>query len=146
MTDTLIETQELSKVYGTGEIAVHALKSVDAQVRKSEFVAVMGPSGSGKSTMMNILGCLDRPTDGAYVLDGEDVSQIYVMDMTMPGEAQKITSLSTGAAGPKWSPDGKRIAFESRVYPGTSSDEELLSVTHAMSLTPRVTQLGYADS
>jgi len=76
MTRTLIETQSLSKVYGTGEIAVHALRGVDAQVHESEFVAVMGPSGSGKSTMMNILGCLDRPTDGAYVLDGEDVSQM----------------------------------------------------------------------
>ena len=55
---------------------------------------------------------------------GDDVSQIYVMDMTMPGEAQQITSLATGAAGPKWSPDSKRIAFESRVYPGKLTDEE----------------------
>jgi putative ABC transport system ATP-binding protein len=76
MTRTLIETQELTKVYGTGEIAVHALRGVDALVQEGEFVAVMGPSGSGKSTMMNILGCLDRPTDGAYVLDGEDVSRM----------------------------------------------------------------------
>jgi putative ABC transport system ATP-binding protein len=76
MTRTLIETQELTKVYGTGEIAVHALRGVDARVQEGEFVAVMGPSGSGKSTMMNILGCLDRPTNGAYVLDGEDVSQM----------------------------------------------------------------------
>ena len=74
MTRTLIETRELYKVYGTGEIAVRALDGVDTAVGEGEFVAVMGPSGSGKSTLMNILGCLDRPTGGTYVLDGEDVS------------------------------------------------------------------------
>jgi len=76
MANTLIEIQELTKTYGKGTIAVHALRGVDAQVQAGEFVAVMGPSGSGKSTLMNILGCLDRPTAGAYVLDGEDVSQL----------------------------------------------------------------------
>jgi putative ABC transport system ATP-binding protein len=70
----LIEIKKLTKVYGTGEIAVHALREVDLKVGRGEFLAIMGPSGSGKSTLMNILGCLDRPTDGAYVLDGEDVS------------------------------------------------------------------------
>ena len=74
MTHTLIETQALTKRYGTGDIAVHALAGVDTRVQEGEFVAVMGPSGSGKSTLMNILGCLDRPTGGAYILDGEDVS------------------------------------------------------------------------
>ena len=71
-----IEIVDLTKVYGKGEIAVHALREVNAQVEKGEFVAVMGPSGSGKSTLMNILGCLDRPTSGTYVLDGENVSQL----------------------------------------------------------------------
>jgi len=74
--DTMIETADLTKVYGTGSIAVHALRGVNTHVKGGEFVAVMGPSGSGKSTLMNILGCLDRPTDGAYILDGEDVSQL----------------------------------------------------------------------
>jgi putative ABC transport system ATP-binding protein len=76
MSQKLIEIQELTKVYGMGEIAVHALRGVNALVQEGEFVAVMGPSGSGKSTLMNILGCLDRPTEGTYVLDGEDVSQL----------------------------------------------------------------------
>jgi putative ABC transport system ATP-binding protein len=76
MTDNLIKIAGLTKVYGKGEIAVHALRGVDVQVAPGEFVAIMGPSGSGKSTLMNILGCLDRPTAGSYVLDGEDVSKL----------------------------------------------------------------------
>ncbi len=74
--DDLIRTDALSKVYGMGTIAVHALRGVSVRVRDGEFVAVMGPSGSGKSTLMNILGCLDTPSDGTYLLDGEDVSQL----------------------------------------------------------------------
>jgi putative ABC transport system ATP-binding protein len=75
-TSKLIEIKDLSKVYGTGSVAVQALRDVNATVEKGEFVAVMGASGSGKSTLMNILGCLDRPTSGTYVLDGEDVSRL----------------------------------------------------------------------
>jgi putative ABC transport system ATP-binding protein len=78
----VIDTRNLTKVYGKGEgdvqhpLAVHALRGVSVTVDRGEFVAIMGPSGSGKSTLMNILGCLDRPTEGAYVLAGEDVSQL----------------------------------------------------------------------
>jgi putative ABC transport system ATP-binding protein len=71
----IIETKDLIKVYGTGEIAVRALGGVNVRIDPGEFVAVMGPSGSGKSTLMNILGCLDRPTTGSYLLDGQDVSR-----------------------------------------------------------------------
>ncbi len=76
MTENLIEIKDLTKIYGSGDVAVHALRGVDLHVRRGEFVAVMGPSGSGKSTLMNILGCLDRPTGGNYVLDGEDISRL----------------------------------------------------------------------
>jgi putative ABC transport system ATP-binding protein len=72
----LIEITNMTKVYGTGEIMVYALRGINAQVEHGEFVAIMGPSGSGKSTLMNILGCLDRPTSGTYVLDGQDVSHL----------------------------------------------------------------------
>ena len=76
MTEFVIEMARVTKVYGEGEIAVHALRDLDLQVKRGEFVAIMGPSGSGKSTLMNIIGCLDRATSGHYILDGEDVSQL----------------------------------------------------------------------
>ena len=76
MSDLVIETAKMTKTYGEGDIAVHALKELDLQVERGEFVAIMGPSGSGKSTLMNIIGCLDRATSGLYILDGEDVSRL----------------------------------------------------------------------
>ena len=77
MNDTIIiQTEDLCKVYGQGDIQVNALIDVDLQIRENEFVAIMGPSGSGKSTLMNILGCLDTPTRGRYLLAGEDVSTL----------------------------------------------------------------------
>lgn len=76
MSENVIEITRLTKTYGEGDIAVHALRELDLQVQHGEFVAIMGPSGSGKSTLMNIIGCLDRATSGQYILDGEDVSQL----------------------------------------------------------------------
>ncbi|MFK7802447.1 MAG: ABC transporter ATP-binding protein [Anaerolineae bacterium] len=70
----ILETKNLTKVYGHGDIQVTALGGVDFTVREGEFVSIMGQSGSGKSTLMNILGCLDRPTEGSYWLAGSDVS------------------------------------------------------------------------
>jgi len=72
----LIDVRNLDKTYQIGTIEVNALRRVDLHIQKNEYVAIMGPSGSGKSTLMNILGCLDTPTDGSYALDGEMVSQM----------------------------------------------------------------------
>jgi putative ABC transport system ATP-binding protein len=72
----LIQVNDVTKVYRMGDTTVHALAGVSVEIRAGEFVAVMGSSGSGKSTMMNLLGCLDRPTSGSYHLAGRDVSQL----------------------------------------------------------------------
>ncbi|MBK9031282.1 MAG: ABC transporter ATP-binding protein [Myxococcales bacterium] len=74
MSAPLMDVHALTRRYGTGDAIVHALRGVDLQISAGEFVAVMGPSGSGKSTLMNLLGCLDAPTTGVYMLDGEDVA------------------------------------------------------------------------
>src|ERR671918_325040 len=72
--DAIIDVEQLKKTYDLGEVKVEALRGIDVQICRGEFVAIMGASGSGKSTFMNILGCLDRPTSGRYLLNGQEVS------------------------------------------------------------------------
>ena len=74
--DTVILTHNLTREYVMGAEVVHALRGVDIQIKKNEFVACMGPSGSGKSTLMNLIGCLDTPTSGEYWLNGQQVSDL----------------------------------------------------------------------
>lgn len=76
MPKVIIDIKNLKKDFQVGEITVHALKGINLEIIKGEFVAIMGTSGSGKSTMLNIIGCLDKPTDGNYVLDGEIVNDL----------------------------------------------------------------------
>jgi len=72
----IIDVRDLVKIYRTGEMELRALDGVSFAIGRGEFVAIMGPSGSGKSTAMNMLGCLDSPTEGAYILNGKDVSKL----------------------------------------------------------------------
>jgi putative ABC transport system ATP-binding protein len=76
MEKTIIKVDHLKKDYYIGEVTVHALKRVDMEIKEGDFVAIMGASGSGKSTMLNILGCLDKPTDGEYLLDGVNMGSL----------------------------------------------------------------------
>lgn len=77
----MIKIEDLSKVYSNGNIQVKALKTVSLEIEEGEFVAIMGPSGSGKSTMMNILGCLDKPTGGKYKLDGAKIEELDDLEL-----------------------------------------------------------------
>ncbi len=71
----MISIKNLNKIYKTGDIEVHALKNINLEIKHGEFIAIMGQSGSGKSTLMNILGCLDNPSDGQYLLDGIEIGK-----------------------------------------------------------------------
>ncbi len=73
---TIIEVKNLKKEYDLGEVKVHALRGINLQIKEGEFVAIMGVSGSGKSTMLNILGCLDRPSSGEYIIDGVPMNNL----------------------------------------------------------------------
>ena len=72
----VIQLADLCKTYHTGEVEVQAVRSVSLEIKPGEFVAVMGASGSGKSTMMNVIGCLDRPTSGRYLFEGVDIGEL----------------------------------------------------------------------
>jgi putative ABC transport system ATP-binding protein len=75
---TLISLSEITKHYHTGKVEVRALQGIDLEIKKGEFIAIIGPSGSGKSTLMNIMGCLDMPTAGEYLLDGQPVANMGI--------------------------------------------------------------------
>ncbi|MFD1064130.1 ABC transporter ATP-binding protein [Winogradskyella litorisediminis] len=76
MSDNVIEIRNIIRDFKLGQETVHVLKGIDLDIKRGEYVAIMGPSGSGKSTLMNLLGCLDTPTAGSYLLNGKDVSQM----------------------------------------------------------------------
>jgi putative ABC transport system ATP-binding protein len=81
MSDNVIEIRNIIRDFKLGQETVHVLKSIDLDIKRGEYVAIMGPSGSGKSTLMNLLGCLDTPTAGSYMLNGKDVSKMSDDDL-----------------------------------------------------------------
>jgi len=81
MANPLINISDLKRDFQLGTETIYVLKGIDLQINKGEYVALMGPSGSGKSTLMNLLGCLDTPTSGTYILNGKDVSQMHDDDL-----------------------------------------------------------------
>lgn len=81
MANPLIDIKQLKRDFQLGNETINVLKGIDLQINKGEYVALMGPSGSGKSTLMNLLGCLDTPTSGTYILNGNDVSKMHDDDL-----------------------------------------------------------------
>ncbi|MCZ8090927.1 ABC transporter ATP-binding protein [Flavobacterium sp.] len=81
MANPLINIKQIKRDFQLGNETINVLKGIDLQINKGEYVALMGPSGSGKSTLMNLLGCLDTPTSGSYILNGKDVSQMHDDDL-----------------------------------------------------------------
>src|SRR6187431_1243643 len=79
--NVVIDIENITKEYVMGEEIVHALRGVTLQIRRNEYIAIMGPSGSGKSTLMNMLGCLDTPSSGRYLFNGRDVSSMTDDDL-----------------------------------------------------------------
>ena len=133
----VIRLENVFKTYDLGEIQVQALRGVSLEVHEGEFVAVMGPSGSGKSTIMNILGCLDRPTKGRYFLDGVDVSGMTKTELA------RIRNKKLGFVFQQFNLLSRTSALENvelpTVYAGISPDERVKRAMEAL------TRVGLAD-
>jgi len=139
MTSTpIIRLQDIRKSYLMGHQALPVLKGVSLDINKNEYVALMGPSGSGKSTLMNIIGCLDTPTSGTYILNGQNVS-------TMPDDAlADVRNMEIGFVFQQFNLLPRLTALENvalpLVYAGTSKKERLeraMQVLEKVSLTDR---------
>lgn len=135
--DAVIRLERVHKTYHMGDIEVHALRGVSLEIRRGEFVAIMGPSGSGKSTMMNIIGCLDRPSRGHYFLERVDVSTV-----DKPGLAD-IRNKNVGFVFQSFNLVPRTSALENvelpMIYAGVSSGERIRRARAALA------EVGLAD-
>jgi putative ABC transport system ATP-binding protein len=140
----LIRLENVHKIYDLGEIQVQALRGVSLEVREGEFVAVMGPSGSGKSTVMNILGCLDRPTKGRYYLDGVDVSGMS------KNELARIRNRKLGFVFQQFNLLSRTSALENvelpTVYAGISPEERAKRAMQALTRVGLAERAGHHPS
>ena len=135
----VIRTEGLAKVYEMGAEQVHALRGIDVEIRKGEYVAIMGPSGSGKSTLMNLIGCLDSPSSGRYWLAGRLVSELdddelaYIRNKEIGFVFQTFNLLPRASA--------LHNVELPLIYNGTPSEERLVKAKQALErvdLTPRM--------
>ena len=140
----VIRLENIFKTYDLGEIQVQALRGVSLEVREGEFVAVMGPSGSGKSTIMNILGCLDRPTKGHYFLDGVDVSEMPKTELA------RIRNRKLGFVFQQFNLLSRTSALENvelpTVYAGISPDERAKRAMEALTRVGLAERAGHHPS
>ena len=140
----VIRLENVFKTYDLGEIQVQALRGVSLEIREGEFVAVMGPSGSGKSTIMNILGCLDRPTKGHYFLDGVDVSGMS------KSELARIRNRKLGFVFQQFNLLSRTSALENvelpTVYAGISPEERTKRAMEALTRVGLASRSGHHPS
>ena len=133
----MIDVNNMTKVYGKGEIAIKALNNVSFDVKPGEFVAIMGPSGSGKSTLMNMLGCLDTPTEGEYYLDGTLVSQLTEKELARIRNKRIGFIFQTYNLLPRLT--AAKNVIQPMIYRGTPRKERLKRAKKAL------TSVGLAD-
>jgi len=127
----LLELRDIRKIYTVGSVEVHALRGVDLSVEKNEYISIMGPSGSGKSTLMNVIGCLDTPSFGSYLLDGLSIIDLPAPEDQAVLEGQENPSEKKSSEGPAISDD--QLAY--------IRNQKIGFVFQTFNLLPRITAL-----
>ena len=128
--DSVIQLSDIAKIYRMGSQEVHALRKIDLEVNRNEYVALMGPSGSGKSTLMNIIGCLDSPSRGSYVLNGKDVSILRDDDLAEIRNQEIGFVFQTFNLLPRYSAI-ENVALP-LIYAGVSKEERIQRATETL--------------